>query len=69
MMSIIGNKLASLHELTKQNKYRRAVPSAKSHKISILFQKVCMGWKLSPIINRRGVGIRMSWVEKNRKSN
>ena len=32
--------------------------------ICMLFQKVCMGWKLSPIINRWGVGIRMSWVEK-----
>ena len=30
----------------------------------MLFQKVCLGWKLSPIINRWGLGIRMSWVEK-----
>ena len=32
--------------------------------ICMLFQKVCLGWKLSPIINRWRVGIRMSWVEK-----
>ena len=32
--------------------------------ICILFQKVCLGWKLSPIINSWRVGIRMSWVEK-----
>ena len=41
----------------------------RDRKVSIcmLFQKVCLGWKLSPIINRwggGGVGIRMSWVEK-----
>ena len=38
----------------------------RDRKVSIcmLFQKVCLGWKLSPIINRWGVGIRMSWVEK-----
>ena len=37
----------------------------RDRKVSIcmLFQKVCLGWKLSPIINRWGVGIRMSWVE------
>ena len=35
--------------------------------ISILLQKVCLGWKLSPIINRWGIGIRMSWVEEKRK--
>ena len=33
--------------------------------ICMLFQKFCLDWKLSPIINRWGVGIRMSWVEKN----
>ena len=33
-------------------------------RICMLFQKVCLGWKLSPIINRWGVKIRMSWVEK-----
>ena len=32
--------------------------------ICMLFQKVCLSWKLSPIINRCGVGIRMTWVEK-----
>ena len=32
--------------------------------ICMLFQKVCLGWKLSPIINRWGVEIRISWVEK-----
>ena len=43
--------------------------------MSVLFQNVCLGWKLSPIINRwRGeeemrVGIRMSSVEKKRKMN
>ena len=38
----------------------------RDRKVSIcmLFQKVCLGWKLSPIINRWGVGIRMSLVEK-----
>ena len=38
----------------------------RDRKVSIcmLFQKVCLGWKLSPIINRWGAGIRMSWVEK-----
>ena len=38
----------------------------RDRKVSIcmLFQKVCLGWKLSPIINRWGVEIRMSWVEK-----
>ena len=35
---------------------------------SVLFQKVCLGWKISPTINRQGDwnknvlgGIRMSW--------
>ena len=32
--------------------------------ISMLLQKVCLGWEFSPIINRWGAGIRMSWVEK-----
>ena len=41
----------------------------KKMSISILFQKVYLGWKLSPIIDRQGVGIRMSWMEKNRKIN
>ena len=38
----------------------------RDRKVSIcmLFQKVCLGWKLSAIINRWGVGIIMSWVEK-----
>ena len=36
----------------------------KNVSISMLFQKVFLGWKLSPIINRREVGIRMSGVEK-----
>ena len=39
----------------------------KKFSTSILFQKVCLGWKLSPIINSWGVGIRMSWLEKNEK--
>ena len=30
----------------------------------MLFQKVCLSWKLSPIINMWEVGIRISWVEK-----
>ena len=33
-------------------------------RICMLLQKVCLGWKLSPIINRWVVGIRMSWMEK-----
>ena len=35
--------------------------------ISILFQKVCLGRKLFPIINRRGGGGRvgMKWLENN----
>ena len=32
--------------------------------IYMLFQNVCLEWKLPPIINRWGVKIRMSWVEK-----
>ena len=38
----------------------------RDRKVSIcmLFQKFCLGWKLSPIINRWGVGIRMSWWKK-----
>ena len=42
--------------------------SVKKVSISILFQKVCLGWKLLPIINKGGggggVGKRMSWVGK-----
>ena len=47
----------------------------KKFSTSILFQKVCLGWKLSSIIYMRGTGevgeveIRMSWVGKNRKFN
>ena len=41
----------------------------KKVSVSMLFQKVCLGRKLSPIISRQVVGIRMSWVEKNRKTN
>ena len=38
----------------------------RDRKVSIcmLFQNVCLGWKISPVINMWGVGIRMSWVEK-----
>ena len=38
----------------------------RDRKVSIrmLFQNDCLGWKLSQTINRWGVGIRMSWVEK-----
>ena len=42
--------LACLHELTKQN----TIQTGKKFSISILFQKICLGWKLSPTINRRG---------------
>ena len=42
----------------------------KKASISRSLQKVCLGWKLYPIFVRGGgVGIRMSWVEKNRKLN
>ena len=35
--------------------YRRAVIFTRSQvSISVLFPKVCQGWKLSPIINRWG---------------
>ena len=39
---------------------------SKKVSISILFQKVCLGWKLLPIINKGGggVGKRMSWGGK-----
>ena len=51
------------NELTKQNK-RRVVPfllrDREKVSISILLQEVCLDWKLSPVINRRGVGIRVS---------
>ena len=33
--------------------------------ISIFLEKLCLGWKLFPISNGRGIGIRMFWVEKN----
>ena len=68
----LAYKLASLHQLTKQNTIKTDgsfCEIAKKMSISILFQKVRLRWKLSPIINRRGVGISMSWVEKNRKIN
>ena len=57
MRSIIGSKLASLHELTNLNTVQAGRPflfrDLKYVSISILFQKVCLGWKLSPTINRR----------------
>ena len=69
----VDYKLASLHQLTKQNTIKTdgsfCEITKKKMSISILFQKVRLRWKLSPIINRRGVGISMSWVEKNRKIN
>ena len=47
--------------LRNKTQYRRAVhlsqkssQDLKKVSISILFEKVCLGWKLSPIINRRG---------------
>ena len=68
MKSIIGNKLAFLYQLTKQNSvlaslheltlykthYRRVVSFARSQKSHtyMLFQKFCLDWKLSPVINR-----------------
>ena len=39
----------------------------KKLNIGILFQKICLDWKLSQIINRQGVGIRMSRVENNQR--
>ena len=75
MRSIIGTKLASLyelskqnnilaslHKLTKQNTIRRVafLRDCKKVTIRILFQKVSLGWKLSPVINRRGGG-RRDW--------
>ena len=47
--------LASLHKLTKQNTLQTGhyfCEIAKKVSISILFQKVFLGWKLSQIINR-----------------
>ena len=68
--------LAFLLRLTKQNTTDGYVLLRDRRKVStsILFQIVFLGWKLSPIINRRGggaggIGIRMSWVEKNQKIN
>ena len=90
MRSIIGNKLASLYNLqsktqcvgfftrTYKTKYTKdwslLFGDRKKVSVSILYQKVCLGWNLSPIINRLGGvggggGIRMSWGEKNRKIN
>ena len=63
--------LASLHELKKQNTVQAGRSFGKIFEVSIniLFQKVYLGWKFSPLINRRGVGIRMSWVKKIKKLN
>ena len=69
------NVLASLHKLTKQNTIQTKpflLRDRKKVSISILFQKVFLGLlfqKLSPVINKQGVGTRMSWVEKNRNIN
>ena len=55
-----------------QNKahYKRVAPFARSQKGQHKYN-VCLDWILSRIINRGvgggGGGIRMSWVEKNRK--
>ena len=70
MRTIIGNKLASLYNSqsktqcagfftgtykTKHNTDGSLLfRDRKIVSISILFRKVCLGWKLSPIINRRG---------------
>ena len=61
-----NNVLASLHKFTKKTIQARPflLRDRKNVSISMLFQKVFLGWKLSPIINRREVGIRMSGVEK-----
>ena len=48
---------------TKQNTIQTrpfVLRDCKKASISILFQKVFLGWKLSPIINRQGIEIRMS---------
>ena len=60
MRSVIGNKLASLHELAKQNTLLSVTPFARSQKS----QHKCIvsnsGWKLFPIIKKQGV----KWMEK-----
>ena len=51
--------LASFHKITKQNTIQKRQFFLRDHKkvsISILFRKFSVGWKLSPIINKRGIG-------------
>ena len=69
MMSIIGNNLQNKTQCvgfftrTYETKHTTDEPfllrDCKKASISILFQKVCPGWKLSPIINR--------WLDWNKK--
>ena len=64
------NVLDSLHELkNKHNKNTRfLLRNRKKVSIGTLFQKVCLGSKLSPIINRRGRGWNKNVLgEKNQK--
>ena len=67
-----NNVFPSLHKLTK--KKHTGGPfiyqDLKKVIISILFEKVCLGWKFSLIINVEGgleVGLGMSWVKKIEK--
>ena len=67
-----NNVFPSLHKLTK--KKHTGGPfiyqDLKKVIISILFEKVCLGWKFSLIINVGGggeVGLGMSWVKKIEK--
>ena len=80
--SIIGNKLASLYQLTKQNSVwllymnlhftkhtiDESLPlqDPQNVSISMLFQTFCLDCKLFPIINR--VGIRISLLEEKSKN-
>ena len=63
------NVLASLHERTKENPLQTGHSFCEITKRSaqVYTQEVCLAWKLFPVINRLGVGIRMSWVEKIEK--
>ena len=68
MKSIIGNKLASKQNTKHNTDEPFLLRDRKEVSTSILFQKVCLVWKFSLKINWHE-GIRMSWVEENRKNN
>ena len=63
--------LASLQNLKNKTHYRPVDPCEIAKKSAqvycLLFRKVCPGYKLSPIINRQGVGIRMYGWKKIEK--